>query len=251
MNAYLKYGGLAFSAGLTISLFLRLFGFEAYGITLALAALVLFEGGTVAWSRILNYAEQGQRGVAYFALWYCAIVSVVSSAAEIILATELWTPPFDVGFVTLLIIAASLAVNLLGGLAYEQLDPDTADKHRELNRLAREAAAQASIEESFTTHAVMQAKAKAKQIAGDIADKVGESIKQTAVTRMTTARTFALDGDTALALASACGSAAMFTREQVEEMIAAALAEQERKRKPSRNGKSAEAAGVESESPKG
>ena len=239
MNVYLKYGGLAFSAGLTVSLFLRLFGVEAYGITLAVAALVLFEGGTIAWSRILNYAEQGQRNVAYFGLWYCAIVSVVSSGAEIILATKLWTPPFDIGFVTLMIIALSLAVNVLGGLAYEQLYPDTADKHRELNRLAKEAKAQASIEESFTTHAVIQAKSKAKQIAGDIADKVGESIKQTAVTRMTSARTFAQDAAASPMLsASAGGQAQTFTREQVEAMIAdavaRALAEQDPKAKRSK-----------------
>ena len=223
MNIYLKYGGLTFSAGLTVSLFLRLFGFEAYGIILATAALVLFEGGTIAWSKILDVAEGGQRGIANFGLWYCAVVSVVSSGAEIILATKLWTPPFDINFVTLMIIALSLAVNVLGGLAYEQLDPDTAEKHRELNRLAKEAKAEASIEESFTTHAVIQAKAKAKHIAGEIADKVGESIKDKAVNRMTSARTFARDGAPMLT-ASAGGQAQTFTREEVDTMIGEAVA---------------------------
>ncbi len=239
MNIYLKYGGLAFSAGLTISLFFRLFGTEAYGIVLAIAALVLFEGGTIAWSKILDHAEQGQRNVAYFALWYCAIVSIVSSSAEIILATRLWTPPFDLNFVTLMIIAISLGVNVLGGLAYEQLDPDTADKHRELNRLAKEAQARANIEDMFTSHAVMQAKAKAKDVAGDMANEMGEAIKQTAVKRLkpqSTSATYARD-TVDLASANAGGNSVLqvFTREQVDAMIAEAvtraLAEQDPKAK--------------------
>ena len=48
MNIYLKYGGLTVSAGLTVSLFLRLFGFEAYGIILGdrLRSCCL-KGGTI------------------------------------------------------------------------------------------------------------------------------------------------------------------------------------------------------------
>ena len=248
MKHFLKFGGLALSAILTLSLFIRLFGAGAYGISVAIMALILFEGGALAWARIVDHAEGGQRGIAYFALWYCAVVSVVSSGAEIILATQLWQAPFDINFVTLAIIATSLAVNVLGVLAYEQNDPDTAEKHRELNRLAKESQAQASIEESFTTHAVMQAKAKAKSIAGEIAEQVGEVIKANAVQHMTKGKqvsTFARDGVPMLT-ASAGGNVQTFTRDEVEAMIAQAL-EAQGKRKQSRNGKSVE---VDSESPK-
>lgn len=240
MNGYLKYGGLLFSAGLTLSLFLRLFGVGAQGIIFALAALTLFEGGTIAWSRILNTAEQGQRGIAYACLWFSAIVSVVSSALEIVLSTSLWASPIDLNFVTLIIIALSLAVNVLGVLRYEQLDPDIAEKHQELNRLARESAAQASIEDTFTTHAVMQAKSKAKAIAGDIADQVGETIKSSAVNRLTRragVMSFAKDSSHSkqpsltsslqsndLVKASGGGRAMLYTLEEVEEMIALAVA---------------------------
>lgn len=209
-----------------MSLFLRLFGFEAYGIIMAVAAIVLFEGGTIAWSKILDTAEGDQRGVAYGALWFCAITSVVSSAAEIILATQLWEPSVDVGFVTLIVIASALAVNVLGALAYDQLNPDTAERHRELNRLAREAKAQASIEDSFTTHAVMQAKSKAKVVSGEIADRVGESIKVDAINRMTKSRPVVVtqfNHDVVSASAGGSSPVPRYTREQVDEMIAIAM----------------------------
>lgn len=243
-NAYLKFGGLAFSAALTMSLFARLFGTEAYGITLAIAALVLFEGGAIAWERTLDHAEGAQRGIAYGALWFCAIASVVSSCTEIILATDLWTPAFDIEFVTLIIISIALGVNILGALAFNQLDPDVAEKHKELDRMAKELAAQNSIMDMYTAHTLLETKKRAKENSQYIADSVGADLSDTVARKFTQrprntsprtapAQAFARD---AAPMPAAGGGARQYTDEElqamIDEAVARALAVKNPKAKP-------------------
>ena len=61
MQTLLKIGGLVFSAGLTLSLFTRLFGLTPFGLLMAIAALALFEGGAFGWAHLLPKAREAQR----------------------------------------------------------------------------------------------------------------------------------------------------------------------------------------------
>lgn len=176
MKSYLKFGGLALSSALTMSLFVRLFGMGAYGLLMALAALALFEGGAIAWSHILTQAKHGQRAIAKLGLWFCILASVVSSGAEIILATNLWTAPFDVSFLTLLVIVGALAVNVCGIVAYEQLDPASAARNRELDRQARARNEAARLEESIIDQSLIKAEGEVAKIAGSVSDLLAREL---------------------------------------------------------------------------
>lgn len=177
MKYYLKFGGLLLSSALTISLFIRLFGFGPYGIFVALAALALFEGGAVAWAHVLGEAKQGQRSVAKLGQWYCVMASVASSGAEIILSTNLWEAGFDVGFVTLLIIIGALGVNVLGAVAFDQLDPRTAERNRELDRSAKSKREAERLEERVIDQSLIKAEGKVNEIAGRVSDELAAEIR--------------------------------------------------------------------------
>lgn len=177
MKAFLKFGGLALSAMLTVSLFVDLYGANAYGISLALAALALFEGGAIAWASLLPHAKQGQRGIVKGAQWFCVTASVISSAAQIILSTKLWEPGFDVGFVTLLVICAALAVNVMGVFGFEQLDPQRAEVNRELDRQARARDAARLLEDRVIDQSIIKAEAKVAEISGSVSNSLAEELR--------------------------------------------------------------------------
>lgn len=181
MRAYLKFGGLALSSILTVSLFLRLFGNDVYGISLAIAALCLFEGGAIAWAKVLNQAKGGQRGIAQGAVWFCVVSSVVSSGAEIILGTRLWVTPFDMNFVTLAVIVGALAVNVLGVFAFDQADPVTMERHRELDRQARARRESQRLEDRVLDASFAKADGEVAAIAGDISDRLARELRDDAV----------------------------------------------------------------------
>ncbi len=168
----LKFGGLTLSALLTMSLFLDLFGNEAYGWIMALAALALFEGGAMAWSHILGDAQQGQRTIAYFAVWFCIATSIISSGTQIIRSTKVWMPEADMGFWSLIIIVAALAVNVICIFLYEQSDPGTSENNRALNREARVAREQEKIYDSIMGDVI----SKMKHQKADIAIKVSSTL---------------------------------------------------------------------------
>lgn len=177
MKAYLKFGGLALSAGLTLGLFVRLFGANAYGIFLAVAALALFEGGAIAWNGVLADAKHGQRTISRSAQWFCVLASVLSSGAEIILSSRIWSPPFDVGFMTLWIIVGTLAVNVIGVIKYEMLDPLTESKHRELDRAAKAKREAARLEDQVIEQAMIKADSEVARIAGSVSDALAAELR--------------------------------------------------------------------------
>lgn len=176
MKAYLKFGGLALSSILTVSLFLRLFGNDVYGISLAVAALCLFEGGAIAWAKVLNQAKGAQRGIAQGAVWFCVVSSVVSSGAEIILGTRLWVTPFDMNFVTLAVIVGALSVNVLGVFAYDQNDPVTVERHRELDRQARARRETQRMEDRVQDASFAKLESEVAQMAGEISDRMAREM---------------------------------------------------------------------------
>lgn len=181
MKTFLKYFGLTVSGMLTVSLFVDLYGVTAYGITLALFALALFEAGAVAWSTLMTVAKGGQRGIVKAAQWFCVTASVVSSAAQIILGTKLWEPGFDVGFVTLLVICGALAVNVMGVFAYEQLDPSRSEINRDLDRQAKARAAAAKLEDQVVEQSLIKAESKVKEIAGRVSDELSTELRNDVV----------------------------------------------------------------------
>lgn len=181
MRAYLKFGGLALSAMLTVNLFMRLFGRDVYGVSLALAALCLFEGGSIAWAKVLQVAKAGQRDIAKGAVWFCVVSSVASSGAEIILSTGLWSPPFDLNFLTLAVIVGALAVNVLGVFAYDQADPVAADRNKELDRQARARREAARLEERVIDASFAKAEGRVMELAGDVSDRLATELRDDVV----------------------------------------------------------------------
>lgn len=126
--------GLVFSGLLTIALFLRLFGYELYGWTMAILALALFEMGAEAWSRALPEAKHGQRNIVRFAMWYCIAASLASSSSEIVMATNLYVYDKDsINLITLIVIVGALIVNVAGVFAHNQQEPDVVVNNREMD----------------------------------------------------------------------------------------------------------------------
>lgn len=177
MKTFIKWAGLFFSAGLTMSLFVRLFGLTPYGIAMAALALVLFEGGSEGWAQMLKVAQGGQREIAKAAMWFCVVASVASSGAEIILATKLWKPPFDTEFITLAVIVGALAVNIMGIFRYEQLNPDTAKRNLALDRQARAMSEAHRLEDNIIDQSYTQAESKINEVAAEVADNLSGKLR--------------------------------------------------------------------------
>lgn len=176
MKNYLKYGGLALSAALTFSLFIRLFGLGPYGLLMALFGLTLFEGGAAAWIRVLDESQYNQRSIAKFALWFCLLASVLSSGAELILSTNLWKAPFDVGFATLVVIVGSLAVNVMGIVAHGLSDPDTAEINKTLDRQAKATQEIWKLEDMVERQSLIKARATVKDRVERISNRLSNEI---------------------------------------------------------------------------
>lgn len=183
MNAVkiIQYGGLAFSGILTLSLFVRLYGNGPYGWLMGLAALALFEVGAGSWLHTLGQAKHRQRTIVRAAMWWCVLASILSSASEIILSTNLWEPAFDIEFWTLIVIAGSLAVNLVGGLLYEMNDPDKAERARELDQRASMKEAAWRIEDKVLTDSISKAEQDTDSISQAVADALRGEIRTDSV----------------------------------------------------------------------
>lgn len=177
MKEILKYGGLALSGLLTLALFLDLFGFGLYGIVMAVAGLALFEVGAYAWSNLYSEARERQRLVVRIAMWFCVVSSILSSGAEIILSTRLWTPAFDIHLVTLMVIVGALAFNIIGVFAYEQLDPSRSNLNREMDRAAKARSKADSLEDNIVAQSLMKAEASVNEVAGEIAQELADELR--------------------------------------------------------------------------
>lgn len=187
MKSFLKFGGLAFSAGLTLSLFIRLFGAGAFGLTMAAAALCLFELGAAGWAHLLLTARDGQRAVARVCLAVTVGLSLLSSCTEIVLATNLGASAFallDLEFVTLAMIAAALSCNVVGALAFEYTTPETVNKSRELERQARARRAAHDLEDKVTELALTRAEAEVEGVAGEVAGRLAVGLRESIVSRL-------------------------------------------------------------------
>ncbi len=179
----LKYGGIAFSAALTIKMFYDLFlpsSGPAFALLMCLSALAFFEGGGIAWSKLLETARGGQIAVAQLATWFCVICSIVSSASEIIMATNLWKPDFDIQFFALSTIIAAVTVCLIGIFAYDQLNPDRLQMHRKAARAARAESKVHTEEDKVEALAMVKvderAEAMAERVANIHADAIVERV---------------------------------------------------------------------------
>lgn len=181
MKYYLKFGGLGLSAILTLALFARLFGIEAYGVFMALSALTLFEGGAIAWNHILGSARLMQRSIAWQCQWLCILLSIASSGAEIALSTTLWKPPFDIEFVTLCMIVLALAVNIVGVVAYEGADEDTLRRSRELQMRADNFKKSMVAQKRIIERAYNLMDDKVEEKAGEVAEKLATELRDDAI----------------------------------------------------------------------
>ena len=187
MKALLKYGGLAFSGGLTLSLFVRLFGAGAFGLVMAGAALALFELGAAGWAHLLKTARDGQRQIARVCLAVTVALSLLSSCTEIVLATHLGARAFaliDLEFVTLLMIAAALSANVIGAICFEYAAPETTNKMRELERQAKARKAAHDLEDKVTELAITRAEAEVESVAADVAGRLAVGLREGIVTRL-------------------------------------------------------------------
>lgn len=179
-KTFIKYGGLLMSSALTITLFTDLFGKygDFYSWLMALSALALFEGGTILWGRMIDTARGNQRGVAKLCMWLCVGASIVSSCAQIVMSTDLWKPQFDMGLLALWTIAGALAINVVGVILFEFLDPDRAEKNRDLDRNARAQNEMYKLSDKVTEKALMKAGGMVEQISGDVSQQMAAEIQQ-------------------------------------------------------------------------
>lgn len=179
-RVFLKYGGLLMSSALTITLFTDLFGKygDFYSWLMALSALALFEGGTILWGRMIDAARGNQRGVAKLCMWLCVGASIVSSCAQIVLSTDLWKPQFDMGLLALWTIAGALAVNVVGVILFEFLDPDRAEKNRDLDRNARAQNEMYKLSDRVTEKALLKAGGMVEEISGEVSQQMAAEIQQ-------------------------------------------------------------------------
>lgn len=182
MNSFtrnvIKWGGLGLSALLTLNMFLRLFGLTLLGSLLAGMALTLYEFGALGWNRLLHAeARHAQRDVARICQWFCVITSILSSGAEITMVATLWQPPFDVRFMTLLMIVSALAVNIIGIVLYEQREPIREEQHKELDRQAKNQKVMQSQQDRIIELSHSRLQAKVSEIAGDVADELADEMR--------------------------------------------------------------------------
>jgi hypothetical protein len=183
-KTFIKYGGLLMSSALTVVLFTDLFGKygDFYSWLMALSALALFEGGTVLWGRMIDTARGNQRGVAKLSMWLCVGFSIVSSCTQIIMSTNLWKPAFDIGLLALFTIAAALAVNVIGVILFEFLDPDRAEKNSDLDRSARAKNEMYKLSDKVTEKALLKAGGMVEQISGYVSHMMAAEIQQDVIT---------------------------------------------------------------------
>lgn len=179
-KTFIKYGGLLMSAALTIALFIDLFGKygQFYSWVMALSALALFEGGTILWGRMIDTARGNQRGVAKLCMWLCVLASIVSSCVQIVMSTNLWKPDFDIGLFALFTIAGALAVNVVGVILFEFLDPDRAEKNRDFDRQARAQNEMYKLSDKVTEKALLKAGGMVEEISGDVSHQMAAEIQQ-------------------------------------------------------------------------
>lgn len=179
-KVFIKYGGLLMSAALTMALMSDLFGKygEFYAWLMALSALALFEGGTILWGRMIDAARGGQRGVAKLCMWLCVLFSISSSILQIVMSTSLWKPEVDLGLIALWTIAGALAVNVVGVILYEFLDPDRAEKNSDLDRSARAKNEMYKLSDRVTEKALLKAGGLVEQISGDVSQQMASEIQQ-------------------------------------------------------------------------
>ena len=175
----LKYGGLLMSALLTLALFFDLFAAkdEAYRYAMAFSALALFEGGAFGWSHVLKSAKNGQRTVAKAAMWFCIAASILSSGAQIILSTNLYTPEFDTGLVALITIVTALIVNVVGIFLYEGLEPGEIDKHRELDRQAKSRGEMYRIADKVEDEAFLKLDSMVQEVSKQVSDQLADELR--------------------------------------------------------------------------
>lgn len=187
IRTVLKYGGLAFSGILTISLFVRLFGTGAYGLSMAIAALALFEIGASGWSTIWEDAREGQRTIATVCLAITVALSLLSSLVEIVLATNLGADTLaivDMEFITLVAIAAALATNVVGAITFQFNDPDVHARSSELARQARVKTAQDKHRNKLTELSLTKAEERIEGMANEIASQISEGTAQQVITQL-------------------------------------------------------------------
>jgi|WetSurMetagenome_2_1015567.scaffolds.fasta_scaffold11081_2 hypothetical protein len=178
-KTFIKYGGLLMSSALTVALFTDLFGKygDFYSWLMALSALALFEGGTILWGRMIDAARGNQRGVAKLCMWLCVGFSITSSCAQIVMSTSLWKPNIDMGLVALFTIAGALAVNVVGVILFEFLDPDRAEKNRDFDRDARAKNEMYKLSDKVTEKALLKAGGMVEQISGDVSHAMAQELQ--------------------------------------------------------------------------
>jgi len=192
MKALLKYGGLTFSGALTLSLFVRLFGAGAYGLTMALAALALFEMGAAGWSHLLKTARDGQRQIARVCLSLTVALSLLSSLAEIVMATQLGADSLallDLPFITLLMIGLALSANVIGAIAFEYAAPELASKLRELDRQGKAQKAKQEYQDKVFDMALVKTEQKIDDQSNELADWIAEGFSGEIKTKLRALRT--------------------------------------------------------------
>jgi hypothetical protein len=190
----LKVFGLVFSAGLTLSLFSRLFGLTPFGVMMAVSALALFEGGAAGWAFLLEKGREAQRTVAAACLVITTTLSVFSSASEIVLATKFGAGAFaaiDFEFLTLSAIVIALTTVVVGALLYEAMKPETREAARKAGFDARLAEITYSAQDTVIDESEKQVSAdmklRAAELAGHITGRAMGDVEG-AVKRLATSR---------------------------------------------------------------
>lgn len=134
----LKILGLGFSLILTVSLNYDLFWVSLgpwLGAMMIICAVALFEGGATLWNHTLTKARGFQRTIAFWAMWICTGLSILSSAVQIARLTG-YSIGFDPVNGTVFSIIVAMAVNFIAVMGYEYFHPDTLARHRDLDREA-------------------------------------------------------------------------------------------------------------------
>lgn len=215
----------------------------------AIFGLVAFEIGMLIWLAVAIFVSQGigQRAVSFIASAFNLILVVAATGLDVMLESTLNATAINreqVGWGVLWVIIGATAVNVLMLWLAHVLDPHAA---AELRRRGVQDAINEQVNKEVEAKTPEIAKKAAAQISvSEIARAVGEytnslvadmNPNQAVATQAMPLSTFARDAATGAPLleASAGGQAQTFTREQVEAIIAdavaRALAEQDPKAK--------------------
>jgi len=204
----------------------------------AIFGLVAFEIGMLIWLAVAIFVSQGigQRAVSFIASAFNLLLVIAATGLDVMLESTLNATAINreqVGWGVLWTIIAATAINVLMLWLAHVLDPHAA---AELRRRGVQDAINEQVNKEVEAKTPEIAKKAAAQISvSEIARAVGEytnalaadmNPNQAAATQALPLATFARDGlDAAPMLgASAGGQAQTFTREQVEVMIAYAVA---------------------------